>query len=174
MDDETSEQMLFQVDSAETLKVSDAELAALLTQVYVAGGYTPEEDAPSLFVPAAVRSRGQIFAVRHPRTGKLAGMIILVPPQSPACRLGTDNDAEIHLLAVAPECRRWGLARALVRSAIARAEIAGYRRVMLWTQAAMVAAQHLYQSEGFEQVRSYEHDGRTFMVYEKALGGAGA
>lgn len=54
----------FEIDTAEALKVRDAELTALLTQVYVAGGYTSEEEAASLFAPAAVRPRrAQLFGV---------------------------------------------------------------------------------------------------------------
>jgi ribosomal protein S18 acetylase RimI-like enzyme len=146
--------------------VADAEIERLLHRVYVDGGFTPPEIAATAFVPAAVGARGQVLVVRDP---DVVGMVIVVPPGSPAARLARADEAELHLLAVAPEARGKGVGAALVRAAIETARAP----IVLWTQPAMVAAQRLYVAAGF--VRAPERDariaaisGRAFLVFERA------
>ena len=161
--------MEFQIATADTLQITDPELSELLTQVYVAGGFTAQEDAASLFEPSAVKNRGVLIGARERRHSKLAGIILVVPPDSSARRLAKNNDAEIHLLSVKPEYRRLGLGRLLVEAAIARANQGGYSKLILWTQLSMFAAQRLYESSGFVHIDDIARNGRDFKVYEKPL-----
>ena len=163
--------MEFKIAQADSLEITDQELSALLTEVYVAAGFTTPEEAIALFEPSAVRSRGVLIGAREKLSSALAGVIIVVPPDSPARRLAKDNQAEIHLLGVIHEYRRYGLGRMLVEAAIAQANQAGYSKLILWTQSSMHAAQRLYESTGFIHVDDMERNGRHFKVYEKPLTG---
>jgi len=161
--------MEFKIAPAASLEVTDLELWQLLVTVYVADGFTRADEAASLFEPSAVRNRGVILGAREQRQGTLAGMIIIVPPDSPARRLAQHDEAEIHLLGVLPEYRHHGLGRMLVEAAIDSAIQAGYSKILLWTQASMSAAQALYESTGFSHIDDFTKNGRDFKVYEKPL-----
>jgi ribosomal protein S18 acetylase RimI-like enzyme len=161
--------MEFEIDSAELLRIDDIELSELLAQVYVAGGFTEPDEAVTLFEPSAVRKRGMLIGAREKQHLKLAGMVIVVPPDSPARRLAQNNEAEMHLLGVKPEYRGHGLGRILVESAIDRAKQNGYSKIILWTQFSMKSAQKLYEATGFIHVDDMKRNGRDFKVYEMAL-----
>ena len=161
--------MKFEIATADTLEITDPELSELLTQVYVAGGFTSQEEAASLFEPSAIRNRDVLIGARDKHHSKLAGIIIVVPPDSSARRLAKNNEAEIHLLGVKPEYRRHGLGRMLVEAAIARANQNGYSKLILWTQLSMNTAQRLYESSGFIHIDDIAKNGRDFKVYEKPL-----
>jgi ribosomal protein S18 acetylase RimI-like enzyme len=95
-------------------------------------------------------------------------MVIVVTPDSPARRLANADEAELHLLAVDDAYRGVGLGRALVSAAIEVAKELGFRKIVLWTQPSMTAAQKLYESTGF--VRADHRDptinGMRFLAYE--------
>ena len=57
--------------------------------------------------------------------------------------------AQLRLLLVQPDARGLGLGGRLVDACIAFAREIGYRKMMLWTQANLVAARAIYQSRGF-------------------------
>lgn len=162
--------MEFEIATADSLAISDLELSEILGQVYVSGGYTTPEVAATLFEPSAVRKRGILIGAREQEHSQLSGMIIVVPPDSPARRLAKDNEAEIHLLAVKPEFRGHGLGRSLVEAAITLASQSGYSRLVLWTQFSMSAAHALYESTGFVHIGEMALNGRDFKIYEKLLG----
>jgi ribosomal protein S18 acetylase RimI-like enzyme len=154
--------------------VSDAAIEGLLRRAYVEGGFTPAEVAKTLFAASAVRARGELLVVRPAQGDELVGMVIVVPPTSPARKLAEADEAEMHLLAVAPEQRGHGVGGALVRAAVASARQAGWARMVLWTQPTMASARKLYEAEGFvrapaRDARIAELTGRTFFVFEKGL-----
>ncbi len=159
----------FQIATADILGISDYEISELLEQVYVEGGFTTPGEAVSLLEPSAVRGRGDLIGAREIGRSNLAGMVIVVPPESPARRLAGSNEAELHLLGVKSEYRRHGLGRMLVEAAIERANCLGYAKLVLWTQLAMDAAQKLYESTGFRHIGDIERNGRDFKVYERIL-----
>lgn len=161
--------MEFEIAPADFLEITDPELSALLMQVYVAGGFAKPEEAASLFEPSAVRKRGVIIGAREKQHLILAGIVIVVPPDSPARRLAGSNEAEIHLLGVMPEYRQHGLGRMLVEAAIDSAKHSGYSKIILWTQFSMNAAQKIYESTGFIHTDDMTRNGRDFRVYEKLL-----
>ena len=149
----------------------DRALERLLHRVYVDEGYTDRALAPAVFAPAAVRSRGELLVARD-AGGALLGTVIVVPPSSPMRRLAAPDEAEMHLLAVAPEGRGRGVGAALVDAAVALARGRGLVRMVLWTQREMLAAQRLYARAGFarEPARDFEARGRAFLVYARPLG----
>ena len=81
-----------------------------------------------------------------------------------AVRVAAD-EAEILTLAVHPEARRRGLARALVTEALAEAKAAGAARVLLEVAVDNLAARGLYESFGFTET------GRRGRYYSRADGG---
>jgi len=161
--------MEFITGTDETLEIGDTELSGLLDQVYVSGGFTTPEEAKSLFEPSAVRARGVLIGAREKKGLNLAGMIILVPPESPARRMAQKNEAEIHLLGVRSDYRQHGLGRKLVAAAIDHANQKGYSKITLWTQIPMRSAQKLYETTGFVHVENFERNGREFKLYELSL-----
>ncbi|GAA6145443.1 hypothetical protein NBRC116585_15610 [Thalassolituus maritimus] len=157
--------MNFEFDTAENLKIVDSELTEILKEVYVDGGFTDSELAEEIFEATAVRDRGAIFGIRNRESFELAGIVILVPPGSKASRLAKDGEVEMQLLGVRSKFRGQGLGKRLVAQAIAEARADCCSKMVLWTQRSMVAAHHLYESNGFLQVGSFERNGREFLVY---------
>lgn len=111
----------------------------MLYESYVGGGFTAPEIAATSLRAAAVRSRGTVL-VAHDEAGDALGTVTLVNADSPARRLASAGEREIHLLCVRPDMRRSGIGRALVQEALSRARTDGASGVVLWTQPTMHAA----------------------------------
>lgn len=161
--------MDFEFNFVDESEIEDSELTELLTQVYVTGGFTKPEDAKILFEANSVRRRGFLIGIRECQANELAGVIILVPPDSKARRLANDNESEMQLLAVKEKFRGLGCAKKLVEKIIFESKCKGHTKMVLWTQRTMVEAQHLYESIGFLPVDHFEKNGRAFIVYSLAL-----
>ena len=161
--------MEFEIDTAEFLKIDNIELSKLLMEVYVEGGYTKPDEAVTHFEPGAVKQRGMMIIAREKRQSRLAGIVIVVPPNSPARRLAQDNEAELQLLGVRPEYRGYGLGRKLVTCAIDNAKQSAYTKLVLWTQPSMPLAQKIYETSGFLHVDDMVRNGRDFKIYELSL-----
>ena len=159
----------FTIATAEDLEIADSEIAAFLTTVYVEGGFTPREEAISLFDPPAVRKRGTIIGARHKPTSKLSGFVIVVPHNSPARKFAGENEGEVHLLGVIPEYRGHGVGRRLVDTCIERSHQLGWSKLILWTQPSMKPAQALYEAAGFHHINDFERNGRKYKMYERDL-----
>lgn len=163
--------MKFEIDIADLLKIDDIELSELLTQVYVAGGFMKPDEAITLLEPSAVRKRGMLIGARERKHHKLAGVVIVVPPGSPARRMAKNSEAEMHLLGVKPEYRGHGLGRMLIEAVIDKAKQNNFSKIILWTQFSMTSAQKLYEAAGFIHIDDMQRNGRSFKVYELALCG---
>ena len=162
--------MTFHIAPLDDSPIADAALEALLHESYVGGGFTSSEVAATMLRAAAVRSRGTVL-VAHDDAGTLLGTLTLVNPDSPARRLATTAERELHLLCVQPGVRRSGVGRALIREALARAHADGASGVVLWTQPTMHAAQRLYERCGFRRdpAADFTAASRTFAVYRLSL-----
>jgi GNAT superfamily N-acetyltransferase len=73
--------------------------------------------------------------------GQFAGCIFLVKQ--------SDEVAKLRLFLVEPSARGLGLGKELVRQCLDFAGAAGYKKIVLWTQANLDAARHIYRRSGF-------------------------
>ena len=90
--------------------------------------------------------------------GQIVGSAMLYAPESDAygALVSASGAPEIRLVAVAPEARGRGIARALVEECIRRARVQGAKEVGLHTSRSMRAAMAMYADLGF--VRAPERD----------------
>ena len=88
--------------------------------------------------------------------------------------LWTEHEAGLYLgrLAVAPECRRQGLARALLAAAEQEARARSLPRLHLGTRLALADNRALFASAGFTECGRFSHPGYsepTWVAMEKRL-----
>ena len=65
--------------------------------------------------------------------------------------------AKLRLLLIEPHARGAGLGNRLVEECIAFARKSGYRKLVLWTHANLLAARAIYTKLGFRRVKSEPH-----------------
>lgn len=94
------------------------------------------------------------------KDGSIAGSVFL-------CRKSA-TIAKLRLLLVEPSARGLGIGKRLVEECVRFARLAGYKKVVLWTQSELSAARHLYEAAGFRLARKQKHDswGRKGLVSE--------
>lgn len=161
--------MDFKIEATNCLDFSDAELAGLLKEVYVGEGYVDAEQAETIFEATAIRSRGKIITASNVVRQSLAGLVIMVPPTSNARKSAKKDEVEIHLLAVKKDYRNNNLGHRLLSELIFQAQNEGYKKIILWTQSSMVAAQNLYSKLGFVHESNFEAKGIDFYLYSRPL-----
>lgn len=81
--------------------------------------------------------------------GETVGSVVIV-------RL-SDEVAKLRLLLIDPKARGQGLGRRLVEECIRFSREVGYKKIVLWTNANLLAAGHIYQATGFRLVAEEPH-----------------
>ena len=107
---------------------------------------------------AALASDGPVERIVADDDGRIVGSAMLYAPETDAygALVSASAAPEIRLVAVAPEARGRGIAKALVEECIRRARSQGAREVGLHTSRSMRAATAMYAALGF--VRAPERD----------------
>lgn len=82
------------------------------------------------------------------------GSVMLVQARDEATGEPRPGVAKLRLLLLEPHARGLGVGKRLVRRCSDFARAAGYARVVLWTQSALLAARALYAAEGYRLVHS--------------------
>ena len=79
-----------------------------------------------------------------------------------------EQTAKLRMLILTPAARGQGLGARLTDEAIAFARAKGYTKMVLWTNACLLAARAIYQKRGFELTESapYQGFGRDDLVSE--------
>jgi GNAT superfamily N-acetyltransferase len=161
--------MTIRIEPIQASPEADGALEALLHQSYIDGGFTDPELADMLR-STAVRSRGTVLVARDP-VGTIVGTVTIVGADSPARRLATAHEVELHLLCVRPGMRGNGIGASLVQKALMLAKASRARGIVLWTQPTMDAAQRVYTKCGFHRDPNadFRHGRRQFLVYRCSL-----
>ena len=84
--------------------------------------------------------------------GVRAGCVLCVRAES-----GDPETAQLRLLLVEPFARGLGVGSALVRACVDFARVAGYRKIVLWTNDVLTAARRIYEREGFTLISEEPH-----------------
>jgi len=85
------------------------------------------------------------------RDGRVLGTVTFCPPGAGHRELAADDEGEFRVLAVSPNARRMGVARALVEQCFTRARELGLAEMVLCSLPAMTSAHGLYRSLGFSR-----------------------
>jgi DNA-binding MarR family transcriptional regulator/GNAT superfamily N-acetyltransferase len=91
------------------------------------------------------------------RDGANIGSVFLVQARDEATHKPMAGVAQLRLLLVEPSARGLGLGERLVDECQRFARRAGYRKIMLWTNAILLAARGIYAKQGYVLVKSESH-----------------
>ena len=161
--------MEFLLGESDSLNIHGSNISKLLNDVYVGEKYIESEEAVKLFEETSLKNRGIIICAVEKRSLALAGSVIVVSADSPACKIAQENESEMHLLCVKSNYRNKGLGKLLINAAIDTAAQNGNKKIILWTQQSMKSAQRLYANSDFTHINSITKNNREFLIYEKTL-----
>jgi DNA-binding MarR family transcriptional regulator/GNAT superfamily N-acetyltransferase len=91
------------------------------------------------------------------RDGANIGSVFLVQARDEATHKPMAGVAQLRMLLVEPSARGLGLGERLVDECQRFARRAGYRKIMLWTNAILLAARGIYAKQGYVLVKSEQH-----------------
>lgn len=98
-------------------------------------------------------SKEGCWIVERLSDGAFLGSVMLVKDRES----GDPLTAKLRLLCVEPQCRGFGIGRALVRQCMEFSKTAGYKKIVLWTQSVLLPARKIYEREGYKLLRTEEH-----------------
>jgi DNA-binding MarR family transcriptional regulator/GNAT superfamily N-acetyltransferase len=91
------------------------------------------------------------------RDGANIGSVFLVQARDETTHAPMAGVAQLRMLLVEPSARGLGLGERLVDECQRFARRAGYRKIMLWTNAILFAARGIYAKQGYVLVKSESH-----------------
>jgi DNA-binding MarR family transcriptional regulator/GNAT superfamily N-acetyltransferase len=91
------------------------------------------------------------------RDGVPVGSVFLVQARDDTSAAPLAGTAQLRMLLIEPSARGLGLGKRLVDECTRFARRAGYRRIMLWTNASLLAARGIYAKAGYVLTRSEPH-----------------
>ena len=83
------------------------------------------------------------------KDGRVVGSVFVVRQD--------DTTAKLRLLYVEPDARGLGIGRRLVQECLHFARLAGYRKMVLWTNSVLTGARRIYAQEGFQMIEKEAH-----------------
>ena len=97
------------------------------------------------------------------RSDERIGSIFLVQARDETTQVPIEGTAQLRMLLIEPSARGLGLGKRLVDECTRFARQAGYRKIMLWTNANLLAARGIYAKAGYvlthtESHHSFGHD----------------
>lgn len=137
----------------DALEQEHEAVGALTSRAFGAGPYGPsvDPDRIRLLADAAGRAASGDLLVAVD-DGRLVGTVSLLRAGSSYSREARADEAELRLLATAPEARGHGVGAILLAAALERARVWGVAGVVLDTGPRNVVSQRLYHRLGFERV----------------------
>lgn len=91
------------------------------------------------------------------RDGHNIGCVFLVQARDETTQAPLPGVAQLRMLLVEPTARGLGLGHRLVHECERFARMAGYRRIVLWTNSLLTAARGIYQKAGYTMTASEPH-----------------
>ncbi|MBC7938180.1 MAG: MarR family transcriptional regulator [Chitinophagaceae bacterium] len=91
------------------------------------------------------------------RDGERIGSIFLVQARDEVTHAPIAGMAQLRMLLIEPAARGLGLGKRLVDECTRFARQAGYRKIMLWTNANLLAARGIYTKAGYALIHSESH-----------------
>jgi DNA-binding MarR family transcriptional regulator/GNAT superfamily N-acetyltransferase len=91
------------------------------------------------------------------RDGVPVGSVFLVQARDDAAAAPIAGTAQLRMLLIEPSARGLGLGKRLVDECTQFARRAGYRKIMLWTNASLLAARGIYAKAGYVLTHSEPH-----------------
>ncbi|MFL6137025.1 MAG: GNAT family N-acetyltransferase [Frankiaceae bacterium] len=154
-----------------------AAIGALTVVAYRHGGLLDGDTGyEAELADAAGRAATTELLVAVDATGRVVGTATLcLGTASPHAELAGEDDAELRMLAVAPEAQGTGVGRALVEECLDLARRAGCRRFVLSSRDLMRPAHRLYERLGFIRAPALDWEpspGIRLLAYVLDLDGA--
>lgn len=144
----------------------------IMREVYVDGGWADPQRSPG-YVASLLDARGRIPVadVLLVEFEEQPVATVTATSQPPLANVAQPGELEVRMLAVRETARRQGVAQALMAACEDLARQRGLRRVVLSTDAAMTAAQGLYDRLGYRRTpdRDWPIDGEVLLTYAKDL-----
>lgn len=149
------------------------QVGEITATAYVHDGHLPADFSyVSELRDAASRAReAELLVVTE--GSAILGTVTWCPDGSAYKELAGPQEGEFRMLAVAPEARRRGAARALVQACLDRSRAVGHSRIVLSTQPGMTQAHTLYESFGFTRAPELDWEpvpGVSLVAYALDLG----
>ena len=136
-----------------------AEIGELTVAAHQADGFAPVGHQYAAHLADTVsRHRDAELLVAADHADRVVGTVTICRPGTPFAQVAAPDELEFRMLAVHPDARQRGTARALVTAVLDRARTEGYRGVALSSMDRMHSAHRLYQRFGF--TRAPERDWR--------------
>ncbi len=125
-------------------------------------GHCAEAHSPALYRQWLADPCNALWLVEAAPGGAPVGYMVVAPPQLPVP--DTDGDREIKRIYLLGKFRGGGLGRRLLEQAVADAQAAGARRLLLGVYAGNAAAIAFYRRMGFDRIgeRRFDIGGREY------------
>ena len=145
---------------------------AIVEEVYVGGGWADPQRAPlyvrSLLDAETRIAEADVFLAEA--DGRALGTVTATD-RPPLANIARPGELEVRMLAVLPAARRAGVGTGLMAACEELAQARGRQRVVLSTEAEMLAAQSLYEGLGYRRTpdRDWVIDGFPLITYARDL-----